>query len=665
MNRRPFLTSIATLSVGSLLSFKSKAENVEENANVPAPNLVWHETADFTPTLLQSLENEFIYFRWMSDATAEIKVKKSGNTWKMGPVAIQEAEEIDHGHVWIRQERSICEQFPGRFRGEKNADKIRFYLLDLQNKTVGTFCAKAVLESDWLSFEITEIDPNLPNLTFPTPIENDMLLLPMGVGRLIRKPLPSRFFHTWYAHLNMRFCAGLNKDNNGYLAVFDEGYEDSGIMAMGMSVMPVWLKSLGKWRTSRTVRYSFTSDGYVGVAKKYREWATKKGIVKTLNQKIKETPQLNKMVGGRQITSYIAIPKPVAKAQENSLQPSEKVAKTKAESMESPKIVFNYKELQEMLAEVTANWGVKKGMINIRGWIRGGYDYSHPDVWPPETKLGAVEDLKKLCTPTPNFFTVLHDNYMDVYEQNPSFPKGVIIDKRGKLMRGGNWPGGQAYIMNYKESMGYIKRNWEQIKTLQTSGMFIDTTTAVQLYETYEPGNMMTRADDAKYKIDSIKFFKAQKQVYGSEETADFGIPYVDFFETRHSRKAGESVPLWPLVFHDCVMNSRYVDPSNMVMNEKPYLEDMLWGYFILFRMGAWLNPAWKQQKEQFMASLPADDWFGKIATATMVNHEFLSDDFEVEKTTFGNGMAITVNFSKETKSINGLTYEPLSYKFS
>jgi len=665
MKRRPFLTGLASIGATSLVAFNTNGEDRESTKEYSSANVI-SEIANEGSFVLKKVENEVLSFTWMSDASAIIKVKKTGATWIMGPVALQEEQEIDHGHVWARQERSSVEQYPGRFKGEMQGDKIKFTLYDYQNAAVGTFKCKVNLEGEWLTFDISEIDASLPNLMFPTPIENDYLLLPMGVGRLIRKPLNSRFFHTWYSHLNMRFCAGLKKDNNGYLAVFDQGFEDAGILATGLSVMPVWMKSLGKWTANRSIAYAFTTNGYVGVAKKYREWANKKGLLKSLDEKIKQTPQLANMIGGRQISVFQAIPKQKSLVQENSLRPADQVAKTKAEGdNQPPRILFTHKQVQEMLAEVTTSWGVKKGMISIRGWIRGGYDYSHPDVWPPEPTLGAIDDLKKICQPAGAFFSVLHDNYMDIYTQNPSFPKGVIVTNKGKLMRGGQWPGGQAYILNYRDSLAYIKRNWELIKTLGTGGMFVDTTTAVQLYESFEKDNTYSKADDLKYKIESIKFFKAQKQVYGSEETADFGIPYVDFYENRHSRKAGESVPMWPLVFHDCVMNSRYVDPSNMEIGSKPYLEDMLWGYFILFRMGSWNEPEWKNQKEEFMASLPADDWFGSIATAEMTNHEYLSEDFELEKSSFSNGKSIIVNFSKESKSNNGMVYQGLSYSIS
>lgn len=660
MKRRPFLTSISALGLASLIPKNSKANNTKSYNSTNIEEYL--DDTNYIPSVLQKIENEYISFVWMTDASATIIDKKNGATWQMASVAIQEEEEIERNHVWVRQDRSSCEQYAARFRGELIGVTVRFTILNLELKPVGIFKCKAVLENDFLAFNITEIDEKLPNLMFPPSIENDTLVLPQGAGKLIKESWERKYL-AWVAHLNMRFVAGLNKQNNGYLAIFDAGFEDSGILQIGTTVTPVWQKSLGKYAASRTVKYTFSTGGYVGIAKKYKIYALANDLVRTLEEKIKNTPQLKSLLGGRQITFYQCIPRAKLSTIENRISKISKIEKAKFDGEHpKPNVVFTHKDVKNITKDVKENWGFKKGIIHLRGWINGGYDYSHPDVWPPEPLLGTVEELKAICATEANYFTMLHDNYQDIYKQNSSFPKGINIDKKGNLMKGGMWPGGQAYILNSRDSLNYAKRNWEQIKQLQTGGMFVDTTSAVQLYESYETGNTSTKAEDLRNKQELVIFYKSKNQVFGSEETADFAVKDMDFFETRHARKAGETVPLWALVFHDCAFTCRYVDKSNMELTAKPWLEDMLWGYFVLFRMGNWGKPEWKQQKQEFMDSLPVDDWFAKIGTLEMTNHEFLGDDFEVEKTTFSNGKSVTVNFSKQAKTIAGKVYEPLMY---
>ena len=56
------------------------------------------------------------------------------------------------------------------------------------------------------------------------------------------------------------------------------------------------------------------------------------------------------------------------------------------------------------------------------------------------------------------------------------------------------------------------------------------------------------------------------------------------------------------------------------------------------------------------------DDWHRQIALEEMTDHQFLTEDASVEKTSFANGKSITVNFSKEIKVVDGTTYQPASY---
>ncbi len=203
--------------------------------------------------------------------------------------------------------------------------------------------------------------------------------------------------------------------------------------------------------------------------------------------------------------------------------------------------------------------------------------------------------------------------------------------------------------------------------------MFIDTTSAVQCYESYEKGNTLTRTQDVKCKVELLKFFKSQGMVLGSEEGADFAMPHLDWIENRHARVAGESIPLWPLVFHDAAACGRYVNDEvdagtwmGGAIEGRGYptvLEDMLWGYFVL--SGLKDMSSWTKQKESLKATKYADEWFRSISTAAMTEHHFLTPDNSVEQTTFSNGRSITVNFSKEPWKQGAVEVAAKSYLIS
>tara|TARA_R110002111_G_scaffold126462_1_gene191133 strand:- start:7 stop:336 length:330 start_codon:yes stop_codon:yes gene_type:complete len=78
----------------------------------------------------------------------------------------------------------------------------------------------------------------------------------------------------------------------------------------------------------------------------------------------------------------------------------------------------------------------------------------------------------------------------------------------GNPMPGGYWAGGQAYILNSKDSLDYLKRNWKESGELPVRAVYCDTTTAIQFYESYEPGNEQTRSQDEAGKLALLEFYK-------------------------------------------------------------------------------------------------------------------------------------------------------------
>jgi hypothetical protein len=322
-------------------------------------------------------------------------------------------------------------------------------------------------------------------------------------------------------------------------------------------------------------------------------------------------------------------------------------------------LYMTHRQAAQLLDELPAA-GVARALVVLRGWIRGGYDWSHPDIWPPDERVGSVEELRAVCDRSGPYTVALHDNYMDSYQHNPSWPHGVIRTPQQRWMQGGYWAGGQAYIMNAEAGVRYAERNWKRLQQLKPKAMFIDTTTAVQAYQSYDPARPIHRAEDLANKIQLLKFFKQQGVVLGSEEGADFGAAHLDWCENRHVRQDGESIPLWPLVFHDALVSCRYtadVEDTWAVDGKNGYpiwLLDMLWGYAAL------TGPRKFEQREKAYQRMretrQVDAWFASISTDSMDDHAFLTSDGSLERTQFSSGRSIVVNFSPEEQKHDGRT---------
>jgi hypothetical protein len=105
-------------------------------------------------------------------------------------------------------------------------------------------------------------------------------------------------------------------------------------------------------------------------------------------------------------------------------------------------------------------------------------------------------------------------------------------------------------------------------------------------------------------------------------------------------------LPLWELVYHDCVIAQWYWGDYN---NKLPALWDKrdlfnaLYGTPPMFMFNRQL---WESNKDRFVASYKATC---PIARATgyaeMTDHRFLTPDRSVQQTAFANGITVTANF--------------------
>lgn len=644
MKRRPFLKNSTALGASLFIGNIGTAR--PDHAEQLLPSGPVQE--------LQKLENEFMRFVMYSDASATVLDKTCGKSWNMGPVAIQDKSEIEEGHVWLRNGRGQHEQYPGRFVGEKTGDGLMFTLVAPQNRIAGRFKCGVTLDGKWLVYRIYDITDSVPSLVFPPPIQSDAIILPMGVGRIIRNKesgsIYTRHLYPFYTRLNMRWIGG-QKEDAAWIGIFDRGFEDSCALVANRTAAPAWMRTLSSWKHDYTFRIAFMKGDYVDLAKTYRNWFRQHYPFDNLEEKIKRNPALDSFRGGRAFWFMLATPAVQQKTAEDFFLeiPSGQVPGKVQVHMTYADLKAKIEHLQRI--------GLRKGFIKIAGWIQGGYDYSHQDIWPPEPSLGSVDELRELLAMKQPLISGLHDNNQDIYAHTPGFPEGVNLLKNGEWMEGGTWAGGQAYILNSSASLAYARRNWQHIRTLHPPAMFVDIITAMQLYQTYEPGKHQSKADDLRHKTELMRFYKEQGILLGSEEAADFGIPYLDWFENRHQRVQGESIPLWPLVFHDAAFCTRY---GGVIRNTgyPGWLEDMLWGYLPHFFIRS------DRIDESLFTSLDhVDAWHEKIGTAEMVSHRFLTEDLTVERTEFSGGEAIVCNFGKQDYEEKGTLIGPGDYK--
>jgi hypothetical protein len=614
---------------------------------------------------LLRIENERAALAVREDASAEWRDRRTGAVARFGAVGLQEDGPIENGLCWHRTDRLIGEQYACRFRGAAlGPDRARFVVLGEDGEERGAFVVRYRLDGECLDVAIEAIDDALPSLCFPTPIASASLVLPKGVGQWLRRPLPhfARRIHRFAGHgLRMRWVGGYLDDEaagRGWVAIFHRGHADAGVLHAGGALAPVWLRSLGRWQGERVVRYRLTDNGYVGMAKAFRRWAMDNGLFVSLAEKTETRPQLRHLIGGQKLSILLARPFRQS-TYDNQWLPAPPWGAGRADG---PVVSTTFRQAIDILADARrAGW--TKGLAQLPGWSRGGWDDQFPDSWPPEPALGTVAEFEELArTPDP-FVAGLLDNYADIYPQSPSYPRGIIRRPDGRFLRGGIWAGGQCRLLDYGQVLDAARRNVAQYVAHGVRAVYCDTTTAVQLYENWDPAHPMTRAEDEQRRVALLRHLRDRGMVVGSEVGCDFGVPVVDWSPSPRTRTPGESVPLWALVFHDAHIGFSTAlghDPDVTAPLTDADRAAFRRGLLDLLVNGLHLGHVritagnWPRIRPLVAACPEFDAWMARTGAAEMVAHEFLDAERVVERVAFANGAAVTVNFAGETREAGG-----------
>jgi hypothetical protein len=317
------------------------------------------------------------------------------------------------------------------------------------------------------------------------------------------------------------------------------------------------------------------------------------------------------------------------------------------------------------------------------------------------TEIAAINGL--------GYLTSRYDIYQDVWPANApgdlhkeGWPDDLVLLQNGDWMKG--WadvrtnPDGskttyQGGVINSARGLARAKREIpEDLRSNHYECRFLDTTTASPWREDYSPVHPLTRSQDRANKMALLAFCSgAMNVVTGSETGIDRAVPYVDYFEGMMSLSryrladAGRNmlppepatpdilkfqvgpkyrIPLWELVYHDCVVDYWYWGDYNNKIPEVWPQRDLFDILYAVPPMYMFDKDTWQRDKEKFAASYksvcPIARRFGYDE---MLSHAFLNADHTLQETTWRSGARILVNFGDTTQQIDGVTVPPLGYQ--
>lgn len=480
-------------------------------------------------------------------------------------------------------------------------------------------------------------------LAFPAPFESkpgEFLILPMNEGisyPVDDESLPEMNFYLYGGH---GLCMGWygSTDTKRALLTLIETPDDATVRlprADGRLVLaPHWQPQKGQFGPARRIRYAlFDSGGYVAMCKRYRQYAKESGLLKTLAQKRDTNPNVDKLVGAVNVWSF------------------------------GPRGPEMCREMQAL--------GIDRILWSAR---------SKPEEIDAMNAMGVLTsryDIFQDCM-NPANFDKLHGLHGDW--TSDAWPDGIMIDARGDWIRGWRVKGkdGEMYpcgVLCDRLAPDYARRRIPpELETHAYQCRFIDTTTASPWRECYSETHPLTRSESRHWKMELLRVISEELDlVTGSETGHEAAVPYVHYFEGMLSLgpyrvpDAGRRMlepwdevpervakfqtghyyrlPLWELVYHDCVVAQWYWGDYN---NKLPKLWDRrdlintLYGTPPMFMFN---SKIWEENRDRFVQSYKT---IAPVARSTgyreMLSHAWLTDDHSVQQTRFAGDVVVTVN---------------------
>lgn len=292
---------------------------------------------------------------------------------------------------------------------------------------------------------------------------------------------------------------------------------------------------------------------------------------------------------------------------------------------------------------------------------RKGYDNDRPvdAATQVNVEAGGVKQLAGAiaAAKSAGFLGGLWDNYRNFDLNSPSYDEKLIVrDAEGALVNGFSSEAGFSQEICPLESLKLFQRNMDSYRrTLKPDLIYLDTIGGLPLIECYNPAHPLTRAGVREQRLKIMQVATNAGAVLGAEgPPSDWNLKVADFYDEGNPRM-GVEVPLWALVYHDCGMLYRQHSTAfnygldNYSYSRGPwpakFLRSVLYGDQSSWTVSNAAYWAWRKTFKQINDVLAPHQ--RRLAFDQLTNHEFMTPDYLVQRTTFSSGVAVAVNYGE------------------
>ena len=419
--------------------------------------------------------------------------------------------------------------------------------------------------------------------------------------------------------------------------------------------------SLGKMEYRRIVRFTLVEDcDYNDMCKLYRNHVDEQGRLRTLEEKAVRNPHVNDLIGSAFLHKGI----------KTYVQPDSEFFDP--ENPEKNNHLTTFSQREEEIRQLY-ELGVEKLYLHLDGWAEPGYDNRHPDYGPACQEAGGWEGMKSLADTMHEYGYLfgIHDQYRDYYMSAPSFDENFACHlPDGSIPTHKRWAGGPQSYLCGSQAPYYVKRNFQELEDhgISLDCAYLDVFTCNEGDECDNPMHRMTRKECYEYRCLCFEYLLKKGILSSSEEVNDWAVPsqifchyapYDFMMEVPGTPRQGIPVPLYNLVYHDCVIQPWMMEK---VSADEDYMLYALLngGAPYLVRDAAYPNIdgafdgyVKMSLEEQVARAGKVSELHEKVGKREMLRHEFVDGNYNIQRTTFAGGISVLVDFEKQNYKIN------------
>ncbi|MEI4802236.1 glycoside hydrolase [Bacillus sp. NPDC077411] len=359
---------------------------------------------------------------------------------------------------------------------------------------------------------------------------------------------------------------------------------------------------------------------------------------------------------------------------------------------------WEQKESTDVLTDIKKS-GINQAWIGLSNWANG---LMNPKMVEEANKLGY------LIGPYDSYHSIHEVGSRDwntaSFKDKTLYQNATISNEKGEKIEGF---AGKGRKLNPTLSLPSVKQRVGDIlqNNIPFNSWFVDCDATGEVYDDYSPNHITTEEQDVKARLERMKYISQEKHmVVGSEGGNDFAstviafahgietigpgpwldsdmgdkkslyylggykptspngavpeqlgktIPIKPIFKDIYSNPI-YSIPLYKLVYNDSIITTHQWGWGSFRIKDEignRMLSEMLYNVPPLYQID---KNEWEKNKSLIISYLKVWSPFHKKAvTKPMTNFDILSEDRQVQSTTFGKDMKVIVNFSNQDFKYN------------